>query len=72
MTFDEQDRIDVSLQAGGSATSIGQLDSAEEHFRAALAWQESSGDKVRSAAIAVLDWGGCFSTHPRSMSRWKC
>ena len=53
VTFDEQDRIDVSLQAGGSATSIGQLDRAEEHFRAALAWQESSGDMVRSAAIAA-------------------
>ncbi len=54
VTFDEQDRIDVSLQAGGSATSIGRLDRAEEHYRAALEWQESSGDKVQAAAVAAL------------------
>ena len=49
VTFDEEDLTETRLQAGRSATAIGLLDRAEEHFRPAIEWLRDHGQKLRAA-----------------------
>ena len=53
VTFDEQDRVDTQIQAATSAVPIGQLEKAEAHFRAALAYFDERGEQTRYADTAA-------------------
>jgi class 3 adenylate cyclase/tetratricopeptide (TPR) repeat protein len=53
VTFDDRDRVETRIQAAASAVAVGQLDNAEDHYRAALVWYEEHGETEPAAETAA-------------------
>jgi class 3 adenylate cyclase/tetratricopeptide (TPR) repeat protein len=53
VTFDEADQVELRIEAARSARRAGRLARAEEHLRAAIAWYEGQGDRLRAAETSA-------------------